>query len=202
MDMYTNKTAVVFGFHGLDEEIGRKIVSGIEEIRPSKNNYDWLGHGVYFWENNPARAQKWAESQSKRSNTSVKVPFVIGAAIDLGNCFDLLQQDCLDFLAAQYEDMIADLELENEPLPENKPWTEQDIDFKKRELDCAVIRYALEAAKEMGIQYDSVRAAFWEGKELYPNAGFKQYNHIQIAIINPDCIKGIFIPRKMQDPNT
>ena len=93
--MYTNKTSFVFGFHGLDEEIGRKIVSGIEEIRPSKNNYDWLGHGVYFWENNPARAQKWAESQSKRSNTSVKAPFVIGAAIDLGNCFDLLQQDCL-----------------------------------------------------------------------------------------------------------
>ena len=33
MDMYTNKTSFVFGFHGLDEEIGRKIVSGIEEIR-------------------------------------------------------------------------------------------------------------------------------------------------------------------------
>lgn len=36
MDMYTNKTSFVFGFHGLDEEIGRKIVSGIEELDQAK----------------------------------------------------------------------------------------------------------------------------------------------------------------------
>lgn len=34
--MYTNKTSFVFGFHGLDEEIGRKIVSGIEELDQAK----------------------------------------------------------------------------------------------------------------------------------------------------------------------
>ena len=56
--MYTNKTSFVFGFHGLDEEIGRKIVSGIEEIRPSKNNYDWLGHGVLVYDDAPADRRK------------------------------------------------------------------------------------------------------------------------------------------------
>lgn len=197
--MYTNKTSFVFGFHGLDETIGRKIIAGEDRLNPSQNSYDWLGHGIYFWENNLARAIKWAEDQSKHPKTSVKQPFAIGAVIDLGCCFDLLQQDCLDFLAAQYEEMKKDLELKKETLPENKPWTSNDIDFKKRELDCAVIRYALEAAKDIGIRYDSVRAAFWEGEELYPSAGFKQYNHIQVAILNPDCIKGVFIPRTAND---
>lgn len=197
--MYNNKTSFVFGFHGLDKDIAMKILTGEDKFKLSQNSYDWLGHGVYFWENNPSRAEKWANDQSARKNTSVKTPFVLGAALDLGNCFDLLQQDCLDFLAAQYENMRFELESENKPLPENKPWTSTDIDFKKRELDCAAIRYALEAAKDLGIVYDSVRAAFWEGEDLYPNAGFKQYNHIQIAILNLNCIKGIFLPRLEED---
>ena len=193
--MYSNKTSFIFGFHGLDESIGREIVAGQRELKPSQNSYDWLGHGVYFWEDNLARAQRWAEDQSKRKFTSVKQPFAIGAVIDLGHCFDLLRQDCLDFLATQYQVMLKDLELENEPIPKNEAWTATDKDLKKRELDCAVIRYAIEAAKEIGVVYDSVRAAFWEGEELYPSAGFKRYNHIQIAVINPQCIKGLFIPR-------
>ena len=48
----------------------------------------------------------------------------------------------------------------------------------------------------MAIKFDSVRAAFWEGEELYPNAGFKTHNPIQLSIINPDCIKGIFLPQQ------
>lgn len=189
-----NKSSFVLGYHGLDENIGRQIVAGEISLKPSENTYDWLGHGIYFWEDNIARARLWAVEQSKRKNTSVKSPFVIGAVIDLGNCFDLLQQDNLDFLAEQYKNLADDLKLENEPLPQNRAWTTHDFDFKKRELDCAVIRYAVESAKEMGVYYDSVRSAFWEGEELYPNAGFKQFNHIQIAVINPECIKGIFIP--------
>lgn len=81
-------------------------------------------------------------------------------------------------------------------LPTNTPFGANDFDFKKRELDCAVIRYAIEMAADEGIHFDSVRAAFWEGEELYPNAGFKTHNHIQLCIINADCIKGIFITQK------
>ena len=45
-------------------------------------------------------------------------------------------------------------------------------------------------------EYDSARAVFFEGNEIYPSAGFKQKNHIQIAVRNPNCIKGYFIPRE------
>jgi hypothetical protein len=37
-----------------------------------------------------------------------------------------------------------------------------------------------------------VRAAFPEGREIYPGAGFDEKTHIQIALRNLDCIKGVF----------
>ena len=43
---------------------------------------------------------------------------------------------------------------------------------------------------------DSIRAAFIEGEEIYPGAGFNEKTHIQICIRNPNCIKGFFLPRK------
>ncbi len=197
--MYSSKPNFVFGFHGLDESIGRDIVGGRQDLRASTNLYDWLGHGVYFWEHSHERALQWAVSQSKRQNTTVQIPFVIGAIINLGHCLDLLDQKWLDFLVVQYELMIVDLDAEGISPPENTPFGKTDFDFKNRELDCAVIRYAVEAAKKEGVIFDSVRAAFWEGEELYPTAGFKTHNHIQISVINPNCIKGIFLPRSKVD---
>ena len=43
------------------------------------------------------------------------------------------------------------------------------------------------------------RGVFFEGDDLYPNAGFKEKNHIQIAIRNTNCIKGFFIPRELDN---
>jgi hypothetical protein len=193
--MYSRRSNLILGYHGLDESIGRRIIAGEDQLLPSENDYDWLGHGIYFWENSLVRAQQWAKKQSQRKDTSVKKPFAIGATIDLGNCLDLLDQQWLDYVGDAYTYMIEDLRSENKEIPENLPWNRDDIDFKNRKLDCAVILYAIQLAKEQGQPFDSVRAAFWEGEDLYPNAGFKQHNHIQISIINPECIRGIFLPK-------
>lgn len=194
--MYSSKPAYVFGFHGCDKSVGLRILNGEDELEHSTNDYDWLAHGVYFWENNYERAKQYAVQDSKRPNSKIKEPFVLGAIIDLGNCFDLLDQYGLDFLGNAYQEMELYLKIVKQPLPRNQGFGSDNFDFKKRELDCAVIRYAHKTAeKEYGLKFDSVRAAFWEGDALYPNAGFKKQNHIQLAIINPNCIKGIFLPR-------
>ena len=44
-----------------------------------------------------------------------------------------------------------------------------------------------------------MRGVFWEGEDLYENAGFKEKNHIQICVRNSNCIKGFFIPREADD---
>lgn len=194
--MYSSKPAIVYGFHGLDKDVAIKILNQKSELKHSNNKYDWLGNGVYFWENNLERAHQYAVQDSQRDNSNVKSPFVLGAVIELGNCLDLLDQKYNDFLKVAYEQLKNDLVAEGKLLPENKPFGTKDFDFKARELDCAVIRYACALAKEQGEPFDSVRAAFIEGNPLYEGARFFSENHIQLAIINPDCIKGIFLPRK------
>jgi len=55
------QTAWILADHGCDRNIGEAILSGKQEIRPSKNDDDWLGAGAYFWENSYSRASAWAE---------------------------------------------------------------------------------------------------------------------------------------------
>ncbi len=69
-------------------------------------------------------------------------------------------------------------------------------DLLLRELDCAVIETLHQIRKNEGLpMFDSIRGVFWEGESLYPNAGFREKDHIQICIRNPNCIKGYFLPR-------
>ena len=166
-------------------------------MKPSKNDYDWLGHGIYFWENNFERAFEWAVEQSQRPNSKIKTPAVIGAVLDLGYCFDLLDTHYLEELKKAYGAYIEISQTANTPIAQNKSIHDSQ-DLLLRNLDCAVVMAAHrlnEMANEK--QYDSVRGAFWEGKELYPNAGFAEKNHIQICVCNPNCIKGLFHPREL-----
>ncbi len=70
-----------------------------------------------------------------------------------------------------------------------------------RFLDCAVIRHlhtAIERVpeeKRLVAPFDTVRGMFTEGKRLYPGCGYREKTHVQIAVRNADCIKGIFFPR-------
>lgn len=104
--MYSNKPSFVFGFHGTDKEIALKILNQEDEISQSENEYDWLGNGTYFWENNYERAMQYAVEASKRKDSKIKTPFVLGSIIDLGNCFDLLDQRNLDFLLLSYNKVV------------------------------------------------------------------------------------------------
>lgn len=82
------------------------------------------------------------------------------------------------------------------PLPENIKSNSGEL--LRRNLDCAVIETAHGITKQLEMpDYDSVRGVFFEGNDLYKNAGFKEKNHIQIAIRNQNCIKGFFIPRDL-----
>ncbi|BBP45008.1 hypothetical protein THMIRHAS_03810 [Thiosulfatimonas sediminis] len=194
--LYNSKPSIIYGFHGTDKEAGLKILNQEAQFLHSNNSYDWLGQGVYFWENNLERARQYAEQDSKRENSRIKEPFVLGAVIELGNCLDLLDQQYIDFIRLAYNRLKDIMKAECETMPTNGQFGPNDFDFRKRELDCAVIRYACTLAEEAGQPFDSVRAAFIEGDEVYEGAKFSTGNHIQIAVINPDCIKGIFLPRE------
>ena len=71
--LYSRRSNHIIGFHGCDESVVRKVVNGEEDLIPSTNDYDWLGNGIYFWENNEARALQWATELSKRHVASISI---------------------------------------------------------------------------------------------------------------------------------
>jgi hypothetical protein len=66
-------------------------------------------------------------------------------------------------------------------------------DKLRRTLDCAVIRHLHSILESEHLSsVDSVNGVFTEGKPIYPNSGFDKKTHIQIVVLNPNCIKGVF----------
>ena len=106
----------------------RAIKQG-SHLSNSENDYDWLGHGIYFWEGSYDRALEWA-----KKNPKVKNPAVIGAFIKLGNCIDLLDSEHLEQVSSTYEILKSECKKLGQELPQNKVRV-GGISFI-RELDC------------------------------------------------------------------
>lgn len=195
--MYSSLPSFVLGFHGCDKQTKDKVLSGKEKLKHSVNEYDWLGHGIYFWENDPGRAKSYAhfiKEHSERCFNKVENPAVIGAIIDLKRCLNLFEETSLGLLKKAYTILSLTVKEAGLPLPENKRMSDEG-DVLIRRLDCAVIEALHRYNKKNEIKpYDSIRSPFFEGEELYPNSGFREKNHIQICVINPNCIKGYFDP--------
>ena len=124
---------------------------------------------------------------SRRRASIISKPFVIGAVIEMGLCLDLTTSSGLEWVRIAYDSLVNVARAADLPLPSNSS------DQMRRSLDCAVIRrlHKILAAERLpGI--DTVKGVFTEGQPLYPGAGFRQKTHIQIAVRNPECIKGVF----------
>lgn len=186
----------VLGYHGCDQDFGEALLAGERSLRVSKNAHDWLGHGIYFWENNPKRALEWARFMSKHPSFKgrVKKPFAIGAIIDLGNCLDLTESESLGIVQASYQELAILHEILDIPLPENKSSHQSDSDLVQRFLDCAVLNnvHALREEEEKLEPFSTVRAPFTEGGALYPGAKIQAKTHIQICVRNSKQIRGVF----------
>jgi hypothetical protein len=188
-ELYEYQPAFVVGFHGCDAEIGEGVLSGrIKHLTYSREKWDWLGHGIYFWEGNPQRALEWAKQ--RQAQGKIDTPFVIGAIIDLKHCLDLLDSSGLQQVKDAHRTLADGYAKIGKPLPKNT-----GRDKAARMLDCLVMNSLHDYLQSSGQpEYDSVRAMFPEGDELYPDAGFKDKNHIQLCIRDKRCIKGYFRP--------
>jgi hypothetical protein len=85
---------IVLGYHGCGADFAEAILRGelsLSEWQPSANPYDWLGHGIYFWEYAPERARTWGEGG------------VIGAVIQLGRCLDLTEIRYTNLVSLAYQ---------------------------------------------------------------------------------------------------
>ena len=93
---------LVTGYHGCHIDAAKSIVSG-NGFRLSENGYDWLGKGVYFWEDAPNRAGEWARKKFGEHGV------VIRASLDLGRCLNLLDTMHFDRIEQSYSEVLLHL---------------------------------------------------------------------------------------------
>lgn len=188
---------VIVGYHGCDRETARKVLLEGEDLKPSKNPYDWLGEGIYFWEHGPERAFDFAEEQKKRGK--IEEPFILGAYIHLGRCFDLFDLSATQRLSSYFDIWKNSYEESGQTIPLNKKAKPNDSDLLLRFRDCAVLNSFLTITDELEagsdkIHYQTVRGSFVEGKPVYEGAMIYTKTHIQISVRDHQCILGYFRP--------
>jgi hypothetical protein len=200
--MYPAKPGLLIGFHGCDSSLRTAVIQNKTNLVASTNGYDWLGHGIYFWEGNIYRAFQFAEelkNKVRKDKPTITEPAVLGAVIDMGYCLDLLNSEHLLLVKDSFQSFANTYNSLGKVLPENKS-TSYSKEKLIRKLDCSVIENLHKTRSKLSLKpFDSVRGVFVEGDELYPNAGFNEKNHIQICIRNPNCIKGLFVPRNRDE---
>lgn len=176
----------VIAYHGCDQVVADATLRG-GKLKESANDYDWLGKGIYFWEHGPARAMEWARFMKQRKK--VTRPAVVGALIQLGHCFDLLDIRFTELLRDLYPKFKKTLEAVGHAMPVNEP------NRKLHRLDCAFLNWSISSVEEQtGIRFQTVRGVFIEGEPLYPTAQIYMQSHIQIAVRDTSVLVGFFHP--------
>jgi len=161
--MYSSRPGLTLGFHGTDITVVQKVVSQVQQLKFENNTWDWLGNGAYFWEYSPARALEFAQTLSKRTNSKIQTPAVIGAVLDLGYCLDLLDYKSLTILKTAYTVLTQGIR-SSEFQVKNRPAKGNPDELLIRELDCAVVETVHTINRDASRRpFDSVRGVFWEG---------------------------------------
>ena len=191
--MYQKLPNLVLGFHGCHRDVFHSVTSGRELLKSSENDYDWLGHGIYFWEQNYTRAYEWAFHRFGENAA------VVGAVIDLGYCLNLTDNSSADVLRQGYALLSLQCKTAGIDKPQNAP-SKKSKDVLLRNLDCAVIQQIHDYNRiNHRTEFDSVRGIFTEGEPVYEGSEFLEKTHVQLCVCNPNCIKGYFAPLTRND---
>jgi hypothetical protein len=119
--MYDVRPNFIIGFHECEESTRDRLTINPNVLMYSHKPYDWLGHRMYFWENNFTRAQLWAKE--KKENGQIKKPSVIGAVIHLAYCCDFLDSKFIQLIQSHYSSFRDLNEILGDELPKNKNLT-------------------------------------------------------------------------------
>ena len=91
----------VTGFHGTTRKSANDILQN--GFQTSKNPYDWLGDGVYFFQDGLERAWEWAIEHHGEEAA------VLGAEILLVDCLDMLDTGWTRIMTQVYNQFLGKL---------------------------------------------------------------------------------------------
>ncbi len=179
--MALSEQRLLYGYHGTRKQSAQTIL--VEGFHPSRNPYDWLGDGVYFFEDAPLRAWEWARERFGHEAA------VVGASVRFQDEMDLLDIGWANDLAQAYSAFVNVMEEIGQPLPHQTSGAHR--------LDRAVINFAVEQLRSRGISVRMVRGVFIEGQPVFPDSALYERAHVQIAVRDTQMIERCWI---MEEP--
>ena len=186
---------LVVAYHGCDLDTEQALVTGaLKHLTPSNNPYDWLGPGVYFFQDDWRRALMFAQASADHPDRQftalpIKNPSVVGALLKLSSVLDVSTQEGIDAFRVSYEA----LKKSGVALRENKKSKPDDPDVILRGLDRQVFINLHQMLVDEGRPpVDAVRGAFPQGQPVAPTSAIFANSHVQIALRNQSCVLGYF----------
>jgi hypothetical protein len=178
---------VIRGYHGTSATHAAVILR--DGFRPSDNDYDCLGDGVYFFEDGAAEAVAWAT----RAHPSE--PAVVQADVRLEDCMDLKDSvGWVALLAQAYDEMLRVSREHGFRLPRQTSNTHR--------LDRVLIEAAVAILEREGTRIRAVRAVFAEGAPAFPGSFLSEGFHVQVAVRDTDLISNVnVVPAGVPGPD-
>jgi len=198
---------LLVAYHGCDITTRDDLVSGkLSHLDHSKNPYDWLGPGAYFFEGDAERAFMFASASHNNpakmyTARPIGTPAVVGAILRVQRWLDMTTQEGINEFALAYPALLAGLEATGSPVPKNVAASVDDTDVILRKLDNAVftlIHEIRDFRSPPSPFFQAVRGAFYQGAEVAPKSGFRAGTHVQIALRDNNCVEGWFLPKGYQ----
>ena len=185
-------------YHGTTFAVAKQIEAGRLAFQPSVHDWNWLGTGIYFFQDAPKRAALWARFRYPRQETAV-----LEAEIDLEGCLDLFEARAWAQLRMAYTEFLASedqlesgatqegLRIEQGiactnafPADEARRW-EISRNFRDRAfLDWYVRRMQIRKPVR------SIRSPFLWGEALYADSFLFDWAHAQVSVVDASGIIG------------
>jgi hypothetical protein len=191
----TNKW--VYGYHGTTDESADLICENGFKFSDAnaKQSPDgsWLGDGVYFWQDAPIRAWKWAEMKASERGSK---PAVVRAIINLQDCMDLLDIDPFSFLKRAHNLYIEECRRKGVFSVAQvglKIIRDRVLVKSHHYLDCKIINHAIQLLWETeGIRIPAIRAVFVQGRAVFKTSCLYNLSHVQVSVRENAVLKDVF----------
>jgi gll3454 protein len=177
--VFTMATLTVFNpplrslfYHGTSAEAARSIQ--INGFKASKNDGDWLGDGVYFFDVR-SRAEQWAKYYHRDAS-----PTLITVEVDLSNCMDLSDQKWAQVLHRHADRLLTEAKHSGHP-----EIIQNEVFHGK---DSFVINSIADRLANHGLKVSCVKGLFTSGDLAYPGSALALEAHAQLAVRNTEII--------------
>jgi len=183
----------ILGYHGTTVENGEKILASRFNI--SRADTLWLGHGIYFFQDAPIRAQRRANLVSHERSSR---PFLIRAVIETGNCLDLLDWHHWSLLKKFYDQYESEIAAEAENLPDQMgsefvDRTSESYDTYRslswrRYKDNLLINTFVKYMEKVGITFDTIRCPFVSGSPIFRESWIFKASSVVVNVLDHSAI--------------